>query len=121
MTDELKPCPLPWCRSDDVFLNTLGNYEKQDYAVECRACGCSTDYKETAYGAIDLWNTRADNWQPIETAPTKRREPIWLWGPNYEKPGQAMSDTFWISGFSIENKPTHWMPRPTPEPPKEES
>lgn len=53
------------------------------------------------------------SWRPIATAPTKERKPIWLKVPGRE-PAAAYSDTFWISGFSVECKPTHWKPRTEP-------
>lgn len=56
---------------------------------------------------------RMISWRPISTAPTKEREPIWLKVPGRE-PAAAYSDTFWISGFSAECKPTHWKPRTEP-------
>jgi len=52
-------------------------------------------------------------WRPISTAPIKERKPIWLKVPGRE-PQAAYSDTFWISGFSVECKPTHWKPRTEP-------
>lgn len=56
---------------------------------------------------------RVVSWRPIATAPTKERKPIWLKVPGRE-PAAAYSDTFWISGFSVECKPTHWKPRTEP-------
>lgn len=56
---------------------------------------------------------RLVSWRPIATAPTKKRKPIWLKVPGRE-PMAAYSDTFWISGFSVECKPTHWKPRTEP-------
>jgi hypothetical protein len=49
-------------------------------------------------------------WKPIRSAPTSERKPIWLKVPG-RPPQMAFSDTFWISGFSVENKPTHWKTR----------
>lgn len=52
---------------------------------------------------------KAGTWQPIETAPTTGRVRIVL-----KVPGRcnllAHSDTWWIGGFSVECKPTHWKP-----------
>ena len=50
-------------------------------------------------------------WQPIETAPKDRRDLILLLTPS-RFPQVAYSNTWWTSGFSVENKPTHWMPLP---------
>lgn len=54
-----------------------------------------------------------DSWRPIDTAPRKERKPIWLKVPG-RGPSAAYSDTFWIGGFSVECKPTHWKPRTKP-------
>ena len=47
-------------------------------------------------------------WQPIETAPKDGREQILLKVPYNQEGVLAWSNTWWISGFSAENKPTHW-------------
>jgi len=57
----------------------------------------------------------AQQWQPIATAPTKGRDFILLLAPS-RYPQVAYSNTWWTAGFSVENKPTHWMPlRKPPE------
>jgi len=52
-----------------------------------------------------------EGWQPIETAPKAGRSLILLLTPS-SFPQVAYSNTWWVSGFSVENKPTHWMPLP---------
>lgn len=52
---------------------------------------------------------KSENWQPIKSAPTKGRKQIWLKVPGRE-PQIAYSDTWWMSGSSVECKPTHWRP-----------
>lgn len=69
-----------------------------------------------AFKALDALEKRLE-WQPIETAPKKGRDPIYIWGPNYTEPQKAYPDTYWTAGFSVETKPTHWQP--LPQPPKE--
>jgi hypothetical protein len=54
----------------------------------------------------------ASEWQPIETAPKDGRKMIFLLGPS-GFPQVAYSNTWWTSGFSFENRPTHWMPIPS--------
>lgn len=54
---------------------------------------------------------RVGEWQPIETAPKDGRELILLLTPS-KWPQVAYSNTWWTSGFSVENKPTNWMPLP---------
>jgi diadenosine tetraphosphatase ApaH/serine/threonine PP2A family protein phosphatase len=54
-------------------------------------------------------------WLPIETAPKDGREKILLKVP-YNRDGVlAWSNTWWLGGFSVENKPTHWKPAPNGE------
>lgn len=53
-------------------------------------------------------------WQPIETAPRGGRELIMLLTPS-GFPQVAYSNTWWMSGFSVECRPTHWLPLPKPQ------
>jgi hypothetical protein len=57
-------------------------------------------------------------WQPIETAPKSGRDMILLLTQS-RFPQVAFSNTWWTSGFSVECKPTHWMPLPPPPTEKE--
>jgi len=54
-------------------------------------------------------------WQPIETAPKDGRQLILLLTPS-GFPQPAYSNTWWMAGFSVECKPTHWMPLPAAAP-----
>lgn len=54
-------------------------------------------------------------WQPIETAPRDGRQLILLLTPS-GFPQVAYSNTWWTAGFSVECKPTHWMPLPAAAP-----
>ena len=59
----------------------------------------------------------AEMWRPIEEAPKEGRQMILLLTPS-RFPQVAFSNTWWTAGFSVENKPTHWMPiEPLPAPP----
>ena len=70
---------------------------------------------QSAFDRLQDQLTRAEQrgaeWQPISTAPKDGRELILLLTPS-NWPQVAYSNTWWISGFSMENKPTHWMPLP---------
>lgn len=72
--------------------------------------------------AIDDLNTKGylntPQWQPIETAPRAERKTIWIWNKRYSEPLPAYSNTFWSCGYCAGMEPTHWMDRPTPQPPE---
>jgi len=61
--------------------------------------------------AAALAEPPAREWQPIETAPKTGRELILLLPPS-KWPQLAYSNTWWTTGCSVENKPTHWIPIP---------
>ncbi len=71
-----------------------------------------------ALEALDRLEKQGE-WQPIETAPRKGRQAIYIWGPNYREPQKVYADSWWTCGFSVETKPTHWQP--LPQPPQEET
>lgn len=55
-------------------------------------------------------------WLGIESAPKDGRTMILLLTPS-RWPQVAYSNTWWTAGFSVECKPTHWMPLPAlPDP-----
>lgn len=99
-----------------VFGCSLGNG-----CSECGGIGAvwdNTDYEAMARdwdkddsAAPALNPSEVPAWQPIETAPKGGRDLILLLTPS-RFPQVAYSNTWWTSGFSVENKPTHWMPLP---------
>lgn len=112
--NDLKPCPF--CGGTDID----GTW---DNGVFCENINCEGQIDfghwtgEGAKEAVhEAWNTRPDQWQPIETAPKDGTAIIVgggtaEWNPNqygwFSHQGQAI----------IEWEVTHWMP--LPEPPKE--
>ena len=54
-------------------------------------------------------------WQPIKTAPKGGRELILLKTPYSPDGVLAYSNMWWTYGFSVECKPSHWMPKPNTE------
>lgn len=50
-------------------------------------------------------------WKEIDSAPIDGRRLILLLTPS-GFPQVAYSNTWWTAGFSVECKPTHWMPIP---------
>lgn len=72
----------------------------------------ASELRETArQSTAESAPASAPEWQSIETAPKTGRELILLLTPS-RFPQVAYSNTWWTSGFSVENKPTHWMPLP---------
>lgn len=63
---ELKPCPF--CGS--ARIEDVGGLQSGPNP-QCSACGSRPPgpFSEGRRSAVDVWNTRAPQWQPIETAP----------------------------------------------------
>lgn len=131
---ELLPCPF--CGGEAKLIY-------KDSTIICLAnCGSLMCDHEVSNSLISAWNTRADGWQPIETAPKDGTDILVnasdsLSGgllsqinPNIAYPaywsemrviqnnvGSWMHDSVWRS--SIDRYlhypfPTKWMPLPTP-------
>ena len=100
---ELKPCPF--CGGDAELRG------RKTSMVNCTGCSASTfQLLEDKGSAARQWNTRAPQWQPIETAP-KDGTKILVWNdyPSvaFWGPFSTWDDGDWhddIDGV------THWMP-----------
>lgn len=68
---------------------------------------------EKANEALSIMRAEGVGWKPIESAPKSGRDMILLLTPS-GFPQVAFSNTWWTSGFSVECKPTRWMPIPSP-------
>ncbi|WP_333627828.1 Lar family restriction alleviation protein [Stenotrophomonas cyclobalanopsidis] len=114
---ELKACPF--CGREPK----ISDLPESAIHVSCR-CGASlfgerhhhADHAE----ATARWNTRAPQWQPIESAPKTTRS-ILVWCP--ERQNQYMvswDDRYggeWRTvggGTVLTESPTHWQPLPAP-------
>lgn len=65
---ELKACPF--CGADGkslVIEHMEGTIRHPAYCVRCDNCGASSRY--TDHDCREVWNERAPQWQPIESAP----------------------------------------------------
>lgn len=69
MTDELKSCPF--CGANSTILYRDNSMSKWRWSVDCdgTTCGASGPIEATEADAVKAWNTRADGWQDIATAP----------------------------------------------------
>ena len=91
--------------------------------IECCVAGPSVT-GETPLEAIDCWNTRAPQWQPIETAPT--HQTVFIYAQTWGEPvlAKRLRDEWMVHVVSrvhrinlfepFEYVPTHWMPLPVP-------
>jgi uncharacterized coiled-coil protein SlyX len=105
---ELKPCPF--CGGEAVQDTYHGD-------IRVRCLGCSVQHLNPE--ALKTWNTRADQWQPTETAP-KDGELIILFADvpwririGYRDSGSGKFHSIPQSS-TLRDQPTHWMPLPSP-------
>ena len=90
------------------------NFEKNK-EVEKSSYGPNPSSFYNGFDAGVNWTKRELGWQLIETAPTKGRVQILLQSRFDGSAQMAWADTWWIGGFSAENKPKFWMAIPTSE------
>lgn len=114
---ELKACPF--CGSKPE----TGPWQKRGLTVQCSSsltdCPVCPGYSHyEPEGAVAAWNTRAPQWQRIESAPRTTRS-ILVWCP--ERQNQYMvswDDRYegeWrtVGGWTaLTEAPTHWQPLP---------
>lgn len=100
--ENVEDCMLNWGDDPDEYAARFGEAMSVIANAKCEEI------------KTELEAARKDaEWQPIETAPKTGRELILLLTPS-NFPQVAYSNTWWTSGFSAENKPTHWKPLPEP-------
>lgn len=121
MRDELKPCPF--CGMQP----RISDLPESAIHVACK-CGVSMfggkNHHSSHKEASDRWNSRAPQWQPIETAPKDGRPVLvtasHITGPNGEPVVWAAVFVQklgrWVSTWDGEplNDATHWQPLPAP-------
>ena len=117
---ELKPCPM------QELINIISDceYGNKKYAYI---------HTDTLKGWLNAWNTRADAWQLIETAPKDETHIRGLWVRNSktkqqwwesfighidEESGEFVDSYGNHCGWNVEDF-QHWMP--LPQPPQQES
>ncbi|PJL51460.1 hypothetical protein B9Y74_05545 [Stenotrophomonas maltophilia] len=114
---ELKTCPFCGAKPE------TGPWQKHGLTVQCSSsltdCPIGPAYSHyEPVGAAAAWNTRAPQWQPIESAPKTTRS-ILVWCP--ERQNQYM--VYWdrlgagewrnFGGCTVLTEvPTHWQPLP---------
>ena len=114
---DLLPCPF--CGGSDIRVNG-----SRSSFVQCGGCGAESRAEDDDRAAIAAWNGRADDWQPIATAPRDGTEVLircsctgmwvvsWVVDVSREWMGWCVddgkSDPYPLRG----RQPTHWRPLP---------
>lgn len=58
----LRPCPLAWCRSDNIFTNF--SYHSNAYWRECKDCGIRGPERATWQKAVKAWDDIYNSFSP---------------------------------------------------------
>lgn len=122
---ELKACPF--CGSGNIDARGWASTESAGPA--CDDCGAGAGgVHSSPEENIRHWNTRASQWQPIESAPKDGTAILACYAPHYEKNGflpiavrwrayhpNARGNEEWRdhSGAKV-RAITHWQPLPAP-------
>lgn len=61
VTEGLKPCPNPWCKSLDIVAQQVRGQQ----AMACYVCGLLGPEKDTEAEAVLAWNTRHEAQLPL--------------------------------------------------------
>ncbi len=122
----LLPCPFcgSSCVNDTSPPENDGDHSFYWVCPDCVAVGPA---EPSLQEATESWNTRASQWQPIETAPKDgslcfigRYDNDGAWNSitaTYKKDGMFIDTRSWHSFYTEVNnlkRPTHWMPLPKP-------
>lgn len=121
---KLKACPFCGAVPSGVhdYFDGRGEFH---YVVNCTNDDCPTDYMvvgedATAESAASKWNTRAPQWQGIESAPKVIDKVIWAFQSVNGRPWSyecIWNGFYWYHGFGDafpDANPTHWQPLPAP-------
>lgn len=115
---ELRECP--WCSVSPVVEMRDGNAYKQASRIVCMDCGAIGP--NNSLSAISAWNRRADDWQPIETAPRDGTEVLVYatlpdhlqWADPDKQLRPVVRVTAWHpdAGWCVDElrEATHWCP-----------
>jgi hypothetical protein len=111
---ELKACPF--CGG----VPRISDLPESAIHVACK-CGASLfggkNHHASHEEAVERWNTRAPQWQPIETAP-KAKTPmvvvIGVWGSYVTDPYAVFWNGAGWARWPHKAAPTHWLCLPAP-------
>jgi Lar family restriction alleviation protein len=117
---ELLPCPF--CGNEEIFLNEPSSTYRKG-CINCPACLATMPAEVNTDELIEAWNTRASDWQPIETAP-KDRNLIVAEGSHVAEAYYDGESDMWFRAGKHPNDhdfvrsdrlfPTHWQLLPAP-------
>lgn len=111
-TTSLLPCPF--CGSKEI--DPRGWASTDSAGPACDDCGGATgDVGDTLEENIRLWNTRAPQWLPIESAPSQGC--ILAFSPDDGQFVATRSGNSWCldtGDVMLIMDPTHWQPLPAP-------
>ena len=96
MSEELKPCPNPWCNSHKTTDAEIRSFEAPivepsrssfEKRVSCPCCPMSGPWADTEAEAITAWNARADHTLRAENR--LMREALEYYGDEHQWPNEG--------------------------------
>lgn len=122
MENDLKPCPNPWCTSDNrryLYVHSTNGRMR----IECD-CGVGAAYADDRASAVAAWNDRPSEWISVdERLPESGSRVLIAFHPQLNK---RVNDAWynpldypehpWRDGLGSGDGPSvsHWMPMPAP-------
>lgn len=123
---DLKPCPVPGCRSTDLDDTTIMDRDRELYRIECNECGIALEDDVSPECAAIRWNNLPrTEWISVEERLPE--EYVWVLGTNQNQCGVVVGAAFltpinhsaptltrWRTDANEGWDVTHWQPLPAP-------